>query len=377
MRSVVFSTPGLIPIDSFTTFGINAKPRSDNPFGYFGTGLKYAIAVLLRERCEVVVWIGNDKYTFYLSDKDFRGKSFQMVRMKLQKWLPHRLIHGKASYHNLPFSTELGKNWELWQAFRELETNTRDEGGQSEIVTSLEDFFHEYPYPADNEVSFIIITGQKFLDVYLDKDRHFLPDGLTERSSKEGVQVLDRPSRSIYYRSVRIMDLKEESAYTYNFLKRVDLTEDRTAAYPFLIEAEICDLIKSSDDKAFVEKTVPTRIYSGRTYYEHSLRYPSYSAASPSSTFLEVAKDAKNSAVKEIYDASQPVVPTKTLLKVTIPKAGLTDEELAQLFGAIRKVQPSAVLEDSNFRIWGKDETPPTEDEEETNDDEDEETPRY
>ena len=29
----------------------------------------------------------------------------------------------------LPFTTELGKNWEVWQAYRELHSNTLDESG--------------------------------------------------------------------------------------------------------------------------------------------------------------------------------------------------------------------------------------------------------
>ena len=53
---VVFSTNGLIPLQAFTMFGLNAKPESKNPFGFFGTGLKIAIAVCLRMQQEVVIW---------------------------------------------------------------------------------------------------------------------------------------------------------------------------------------------------------------------------------------------------------------------------------------------------------------------------------
>ena len=55
---IVHSTPGLIDLRAFTTFGVNSKPNSKNPIGYFGTGLKYAVAVLARHKCPVTVWIG-------------------------------------------------------------------------------------------------------------------------------------------------------------------------------------------------------------------------------------------------------------------------------------------------------------------------------
>lgn len=48
MSVVQFRTPGLIPLEAFDTMGISAKV-GDHPIGRFGTGLKYAVAVILRE----------------------------------------------------------------------------------------------------------------------------------------------------------------------------------------------------------------------------------------------------------------------------------------------------------------------------------------
>ena len=45
--TVSFITPGQIDLENVFTFGISAK-ESDNPIGFFGTGLKFAIATLLR-----------------------------------------------------------------------------------------------------------------------------------------------------------------------------------------------------------------------------------------------------------------------------------------------------------------------------------------
>ena len=44
---IVFENPGEIDIRSISTFGVSVK-EGDNPIGFFGTGLKYAIVVLLR-----------------------------------------------------------------------------------------------------------------------------------------------------------------------------------------------------------------------------------------------------------------------------------------------------------------------------------------
>lgn len=156
---IIFQNQGLIPIDAFTTFGINAKPNSDNPIGYFGTGLKYAVAVTLRLGGTFRLFRGIEEYEFYLKEKDFRGKSFQTVRMRKRKSLMARW-----SYDKLPFTTELGKNWKPWMAIRELESNTRDENGHSCL-------FHEHddPHP---DYTMIIIECPEMEEAYRAKTHY-------------------------------------------------------------------------------------------------------------------------------------------------------------------------------------------------------------
>lgn len=329
-QAVVFSTPGLIPIESFTVFGMNAKPNSKSPFGFFGTGLKIAIAVCLRNNIEVVIWRGKDKYTFYTNQIDFRGKQFAKIRMKLERRNAKDIL--RKSYHDLPFTTELGKTWELWQAFREFESNTRDEGGRTYNGASLDTLF--WAQQRAEESTAIVVMGQKFLDEYFDRGRNFLEDGLTERGETTGaIQVLDKPSKHVYYRGIRVMDLKEEAQFTYNFLKHVELTEDRTAKYPFLLESEICDLIMESEDKGFLDRTVG----GSSSGYERNLSY-SYTSARPSTAFISVAQVSPNVRAKEkAVEATTAFVPT-TRITITVPKAGVSDEELHQLEEAVRNV---------------------------------------
>jgi hypothetical protein len=333
MTSVVFSTPGLIPIEAFTMFGVNAKPNSTNPFGFFGTGLKIAIAVCIRMGQEVVIWRGKDKYTFFLKQTDFREKEFGYVRMKKETMsLADRLL-GRASYYSLPFTTELGKTWELWQAFREFQTNTMDEGGTTSWGTP--------PEVGSEEWSHVVVTGSKFVDEYHDRHRNFLEDGLTERSESSGsLQVLDKPSNHVYYRGVRVMDLKEEAKYTYNFLRTIELTEDRTAKYPFLLEAWICEHIMTSEDEDFVEDVVGSRSKG----YERSLGYR-YTDALPSTTFISVASNSPNSAAKEkAVEAGKPIVPT-TRITIIVPRSEVTDDELTMLEEAVSNVFGAVLVE--------------------------------
>jgi len=44
---IVFGNDGGLDLQAAMTFGVSAK-ETNNPFGQFGTGLKYAVAILLR-----------------------------------------------------------------------------------------------------------------------------------------------------------------------------------------------------------------------------------------------------------------------------------------------------------------------------------------
>ena len=54
---VIFENPGEIDPLAIRTFGVSVK-EGDNPIGFFGTGLKYALAILLRTGHQVSMQAG-------------------------------------------------------------------------------------------------------------------------------------------------------------------------------------------------------------------------------------------------------------------------------------------------------------------------------
>src|SRR5690606_31422269 len=97
--SIVHVTPGLLDIRSITTFGLHAKPGTNTPIGKFGTGLKYAIATLLRLGCKVQLFIGEVEYEFFTKKNDFRGMEYHQVYMRKRKG-----VLAKWSSVELPFT---------------------------------------------------------------------------------------------------------------------------------------------------------------------------------------------------------------------------------------------------------------------------------
>lgn len=238
-QSIEFWTPTDIDPISWSVMGINAKPDSDNPIGLFGTGLKYAIAVLLRTGHTIQITNKDKTYDFKTIDENFRGKKFQICTCNDER---------------LAFTTELGKNWEVWMAYRELVCNTKDEGG----------FFGSHT----NEFggSLITVNGPSIYKCWKNHENYFCETYPTETVvTYFGDVELHKGSGIIYYRGVKIGEV-ERSAFNYNILGELPLTEDRTIKdYPTL-KTRIVYCISNLKNKEAIRK-----IYTNKKGWESEL----------------------------------------------------------------------------------------------------------
>lgn len=204
---IIFENPGEIDIRSICTFGVSVK-EGENPIGFFGTGLKYAIAVLLRTGHKVTIQSGRTVANFGLSKETIRGQEFEVITMAT----------GNGPAEHLGFTTQLGKQWELWMAYREVACNCKDEGG---------DGFHSTSEPAPIAgTTRVIVKGDAFEGVFDNGHMYILTD---DPSMKLGmVEVRNRAGNDLFYRGVRVMQTNRPGLYTYNILSQISLTEDRT-----------------------------------------------------------------------------------------------------------------------------------------------------
>lgn len=204
MNTVSLTNAGLIPMEAVTTMGVSAKD-GENPIGFFGTGLKYAIASLLRCSHKITIWRGLDRYDFAAEPAMVRGKEFDFIRMT-----------GPEGSERLGFTTHLGAHWETWQVFRELYSNCLDEQGEMT--------FARIDPQADHTT--IWVSGSAFADAARSCDRYFLKS--KPLPSGTLVDIHPGPSIGLYYRGVLVANLDGVSAHTYNLKTATTLTEDRT-----------------------------------------------------------------------------------------------------------------------------------------------------
>jgi len=276
MTAVVFETPGLIDLRAFTIMGAHAKPNASNPIGFFGTGLKYAIAVAVRLGDEPVVWVGRDKLTFSKRSGKFRGTDLETIRMSVLKDGNKRPTH-----YELPFTTRYGARWEPWMAFRELESNTRDEGGTTYIVEGgMPD-----AAPSGGR-TLMVFSAPEIVEAARAIDAIFLPRARRSGTLLEALDPDDRPLAEdadfVFYRTMRAMKIDKPSIYTYNVLEALQLTEDRTIAYTF----QVRDILARWVLTEATEEQVEAIVTAGDEWWEHGLEYPGH--VKPSEAFKAV-----------------------------------------------------------------------------------------
>lgn len=228
---ISFQNAGLIPLEAITTMGVNAK-EGDNPIGYFGTGLKYAIASLLRMGESITIFRGLERISFGLQVSDIRGKSFQIVTM----------TRGDSPPQALGFTTHMGINWEPWMVFREIYSNMLDEGG-----------IHKTGRLAPREGhTTIMVAGNEFSKAYSQRSQIFLES----KPIFEGLsaEIHEGSGEYLYYRGVRVVKLQRKAKFNYNITADLKLTEDRTPAIAYQPLDYIAETLGHCEDRAIVLK---------------------------------------------------------------------------------------------------------------------------
>jgi hypothetical protein len=257
MTSIIFQNKGTIDPKSITTFGVSSK-ESPSAIGFFGTGLKYAIAILLREGCEITIYSGDKSYQFATRREKVRVDEFKFVTMNGRR---------------IGFTTELGKTWELWQAFRELYCNTKDEGGTvNEAIGAVVPM-------ADTTV--IKVKGQPFMDVWTRRNEYIL--NTQPIMTHEGIHVHPGSNQYVYYRGMRAYRLCYPSQFTYNIQRKVDLSEDRSIKYQWDIDQAVRTGWCESTDDSLIQRAVTAP----KGTHEHELNF---GGVLPSPQFLSTVE---------------------------------------------------------------------------------------
>lgn len=325
--SVSFVNRGLIELDAVRTFGISAK-EGDNPIGFFGTGFKYAAAICLRLGCSVTLFRGLERYEFGAQTVTVRGKDFSAVRMNDER---------------LAFTTDLGKTWEPWQAFRELYCNALDEGGS---------VFPGEAEPAEDSTT-IIVRGEPIHSAYLERAVIVLQS--EPRWRTKNVEVHERHGHVGYYRNIRAAKLERHAVMTYSVMKNLKLTEDRTVDNIYAFNAAVRDAALETESLEFACAFLRAPSQS----FEASLDLECWTT--PGEIFLQACelvgfRDIANASALKIYKKHRKIellpdsVPLNKIETMQLTRA----TKFAEFMGYPVSEYPVVVTSDLGEHVWGR-----------------------
>lgn len=230
MKYIRIKNNGLIEPQALHLVGASTKRNDHTKIGQFGSGNKYALAYLLRNNYEVKVFAGQKEIKIETKPEMFRGQEFNIVFI---------------DENRTSITTEMGKDWQFWQAIREIYCNALDEGGCSmDFVQTIQ--------PDESNTHFYIDTKKDVLEFVSRFDNYFATNKKVLFECEKG-RILEKSGAecNIYRKGIRCMETNKLSMFDYDF-NDISIDENRLVRYYWQVEENIWDLIYRCDNEEVI-----------------------------------------------------------------------------------------------------------------------------
>lgn len=117
MSWILVRNKGEMERDALILMGASTKRDEVGKIGFFGTGVKYALAVLLRNQVPVRIWAGDRELLLEAEPVMLRGHEFRRL-----------VVRDGLERHPTSVTLDVGPTWTVWMAVREILANAVDEG---------------------------------------------------------------------------------------------------------------------------------------------------------------------------------------------------------------------------------------------------------
>jgi hypothetical protein len=226
MNYVCFENKGEVPLNAFKLLGASSKRGSATKIGYFGTGLKYAIAVMLKQGIDFKVYSG--------------AKEVKIGTRKT-KFIDEDILVMTVNGEKTSITLDAGIDWLPWFAIREIYSNTIDEGGAMSLNTELG------PKAGHTRI-FVDTEAEALKDVFQNWNNYFSMNRAPAFKNATGTllpKLPTRPEFTAFRRGIRVHESRRHSIFDYD-LQEVTINESRVAVYSFQVHEFASEILAAS-----------------------------------------------------------------------------------------------------------------------------------
>jgi hypothetical protein len=334
MKYIKIKNNGLIEAQALHLVGASTKRNDSSKIGQFGSGNKYALAYLLRNDYQVKVYSGETELSLHTERETFRDMEFDVIFIDNQK---------------TSITTEMGKDWEFWQAIREIYCNAIDEGGCSmDFVQTIQ--------PVESETHFYIDTKKDVMEFVSNYDNYFAFNKKVLFECSYG-RILEKTGEkaNIYRKGINCFKTDKTSTFDYDFTD-IDIDENRLVKYFWQVEEKVWRLIYQCDNKEIILQVLHNS--ANHEYLEASLSDYSTISSAMSDAFKDCLKETRLAPIgyagllKPDEVQNHIIIPTKIFQSV---RGVLGDNNVGDKFkvnntGAFYREIESSLLDEATIK---------------------------
>lgn len=319
-KYILIQNEGEIEPNSFELIGASTKRDEKGKIGFFGSGLKYSIAYMMRKNIEFKIYSGNTEFVFTTKQELLKDKTFDRI-----------CINGVPT----SYTTTMGPTWtQDWFILREIYCNALDEGSctlipETDIIQPSEGNTRIYIELTDE-----LKKVSSAWDAYFSNERPFIAEennvytcylGSGEGHSSQKVHLFEKTDGVLFRRGVRVYHDKE-LMYDYG-CDYIDINEDRTAKHGSVISYLIRNMVALFPCESYVKSILrecssesPGYEYMaiglGDVYSAFSDKWVSFSKES-----MLVVKDISGRYIEEITTSKKEVFLLPSLFARALKKS--------------------------------------------------------